>query len=201
VKTIDYKIEHKGNWKLLVENVLECYHCASVHDNSFAKMGYGFMKPDLFAFHNGHSWCEFPKKDGIKDNKKIDEILSKRTFKIEGYLHFFIYPNAFISSVEGKGFYMGFLMPNSPEKTTLRVRYFSPKLENILSDSNQNIFDFVVHSSHESLDVVLNEDKNIIELIQSNLNSVENLEPIFGNEEFRINKFYNFFEEKIKINE
>ena len=37
--TIDYNIVHKGNWKLLLENVLECYHYASVHETSFAKMG------------------------------------------------------------------------------------------------------------------------------------------------------------------
>jgi phenylpropionate dioxygenase-like ring-hydroxylating dioxygenase large terminal subunit len=196
-KTTDYNLEHLGNWKLLVENVLECYHCVSVHDNSFAKMGYGFVKPESFDFHNAHSWCEFPKKNGIKENKKIEEILSSRTLKVDGYLHFFIYPNAFISTVEGKGFYMGFLLPNSPGKTNLRVKYFSPKLEDALSDANQNIFDFVIHSSHDSLGVVLNEDKNIIENIQSNLSSVENSVPIFGNEEFRINKFYDYFKEKI----
>jgi phenylpropionate dioxygenase-like ring-hydroxylating dioxygenase large terminal subunit len=200
-KTIDYKIEHKANWKLLVENVLECYHCLSVHDNSFAKMGYGFAKPNSFGFHNAHSWCEFPKKEGIKENKKIEEILSSRTLKTQGYLHFYIYPNAFISSVEGKGFYMGFLFPSSFNQTNLRIRYFSPKLENALSDSNQNIFDFVMHSSHDSLNIVLNEDKKIVESIQSNLSFVENLKPIFGNEEFRINEFYDFFKKILSYNE
>lgn len=200
-KTIDYKLEHKANWKLLVENVLECYHCLSVHDNSFAKMGYGFVKPDSFGFHNAHSWCEFPKKEGIKENKKIEEILSSRTLKTQGYLHFYIYPNAFISSVEGKGFYMGFLFPTSFNKTTLRIRYFSPKLEKNLSETNQNIFDFVMDSSHDSLSIVLNEDKKIVESIQSNLALVEDLKPIFGNEEFRINEFYDYFKKIINYNE
>ena len=58
---------------------------------------------------------------------------------------------------------MGFLFPSSFNQTTLRIRYFSPKLDNILSDSNQNIFDFVMHSSHDSLNIVLNEDKKIVE--------------------------------------
>ena len=158
-------------------------------------MGYGFVKPELFSFHNAHSWCEFPKKIGVKENKKIYEILSSRTLKINGYLHFYIYPNAFISSVEGKGFYMGFILPNSSGETNLRVRYFSPKLERDLSDTNQNIFDFIISSSHESLDLVIKEDKNIIENIHSNLNLVENSKPIFGDEEFRINKFYDYFKE------
>lgn len=195
-KTIDYNKEHKGNWKLLVENVLECYHCTSVHENSFAKMGYGFSKPEKFDFFGGHGWCEFPKLEDIKENKLINKILSTRTFKGEGYMHFYIYPNAFISSVEGKGFYFGFLLPQTPSKTILRVRYFSPLLEENLSESENNIFDFINNSSHDSLDLVLNEDKKIIENIQSNLESVSTQSPIFGDEEFRINNFYKYFLQK-----
>jgi hypothetical protein len=119
--------------------------------------------------------------------------------KIDAYVHFFLYPNAFVSSVEGKGFYLGFLLPESPNVTNLRVRYFEPILEDILTDSNQNILNFFIQSSHESLFTVLNEDKKIIEKIQSNLHSVEHLAPIFGQEEFRINNFYDYF--KSRINE
>jgi len=96
---------------------------------------------------------------------------------------------------------MGFLFPTTFNQTTQRIRYFSPKLENTLSDSNQNIFDFVMHSSHDSLSIVLNEDKTIVESIQSNLPFVENLKPIFGNEEFRINEFYDYFKTILNYNE
>jgi phenylpropionate dioxygenase-like ring-hydroxylating dioxygenase large terminal subunit len=192
-KTIDYTIEHQGNWKLLVENVLECYHCTSVHENSFAKLGYGFIKPEKFDFFQGHSWCEFPKKIGFKENKLINKVLISRTYKCEGYIHFYIYPNAFISSVEGKGFYFGFLFPQNTSKTNLRVRYFSPKLEAQLNESEKNIYDFINQISNDSLDLVLKEDKKMIENIQSNLKNFPSKSPIFGDEEFRINKFYNYF--------
>lgn len=195
-KTIDYTIEHKVNWKLLVENVLECYHCTSVHENSFAKMGFGSTPPEEFGFYEGHSWCEFPKGEGVKQNKIIEKSLASRTFKTQGYLHFYIYPNAFISSVEGKGFYFGFMLPESPSKTNLRVRYFSSKFEKELSDSEQNIVDFVNNSTNGSLDLVLNEDKKIVENIQSNLTSFKDRSPIFGDEEFRILKFYEYFDNK-----
>lgn len=200
-KIIDYKIEHDGNWKLLVENVLECYHCLSVHENSFAKMGYGFNKPESFSHFNAHSWCEFPKKKGVIENKKIEEVLSSRTNKSNGYIHFFVYPNAFVSSVEGKGFYIGFMIPEAPERTILRVRYFAPKLQNTLSESNQNIFDFIMETSKDSLDIVLNEDKTVINNIQSNLSLIQDSMPIFGTEEFRINNFYDYFNLKLNENE
>lgn len=195
-KTIDYTIEHNVNWKLLVENVLECYHCTSVHENSFAKMGFGSVSPEKFDFYNAHSWCEFPKGESAKQSKIIEKALSNRTFKPQGYLHFYSYPNAFISSVEGKGFYFGFMLPESPSKTNLRVRYFSPKFDKELSESEQNIIDFINNSSNESLDLVLNEDKKIIENIQSNLVKFKDSSPIFGDEEFRILKFYEYFNDK-----
>jgi phenylpropionate dioxygenase-like ring-hydroxylating dioxygenase large terminal subunit len=200
-KTIDYNKEHNGNWKLLLENVLECYHCVSVHMNSFAKMGYGFVKPERFNFYQGHSWCEFPKRQDRNENKLVKKVLDSRSLKGEGYFHFYIYPNAFISSVEGKGFYLGLLFPKTYSETTLRVRYFSPIIDSVLSDSDKNILDFINKSSHDSLDLVLNEDKKIIENIQSNLRSVINLSPFFGDEEFRINNFYNFYLPKLKNHE
>jgi phenylpropionate dioxygenase-like ring-hydroxylating dioxygenase large terminal subunit len=198
-KTIDYTIEHNVNWKLLVENVLECYHCTSVHENSFAKMGFGSVSPEKFDFYNAHSWCEFPKGESAKQSKIIEKSLSSRTFKPQGYLHFYIYPNAFISSVEGKGFYFGFMLPESPSKTNLRVRYFAPKFDKELSESEQNIIDFINNSSNESLDLVLNEDKKIIENIQSNLVNFKDSSPIFGDEEFRILKFYEYFNGKKEL--
>jgi phenylpropionate dioxygenase-like ring-hydroxylating dioxygenase large terminal subunit len=195
-KTIDYSIEHKVNWKLLVENVLECYHCTSVHENSFAKMGFGTIAPKKFDFFNAHSWCEFPKDESVKQNKIIEKALLNRTFKTQGYLHFYIYPNAFISSVEGKGFYFGFMLPESPSIANLRVRYFGSKFENDLIESQENIIDFINNSSNESLDLVLKEDKKIVENIQSNLTNFKELSPIFGDEEFRILKFYEYFNTK-----
>jgi phenylpropionate dioxygenase-like ring-hydroxylating dioxygenase large terminal subunit len=200
-KTIDYTIEHKVNWKLLVENVLECYHCTSVHENSFAKMGFGSVPAEKFDFFDAHSWCEFPKGESAKQNKIIEKSLAGRTLKIQGYLHFYIYPNAFVSSVEGKGFYFGFMLPESPSKTILRVRYFAPKFEKELSESEQNIIDFINNSSNESLDLVLNEDKKIVENIQTNLVNFKDSSPIFGDEEFRILNFYKYFSNKKELKE
>lgn len=198
-KTIDYTIEHKVNWKLLVENVLECYHCTSVHENSFAKMGFGSVAAEKFDFFDAHSWCEFPKGETLKPNKIIEKALSDRTFKTQGYLHFYIYPNAFISTVEGKGFYFGFMLPQSSSKTNLRVRYFSSKFKNELSESQQNILEFINNSSNESLDLVLNEDKKIVENIQTNLINFKDFSPIFGDEEFRILNFYKYLDSKKEL--
>src|SRR5690606_36815968 len=147
----------------------------------------------------GHSWCEFPKMSGLHKNKLIDKILNSRTFECDGYMHFYIYPNAFISSVEGKGFYFGFIIPQTASQTVLRIRYFSPIIEKKLTESEKNIFDFINKSSLDTLELVLNEDKQIIENIQSNLNSLPSNSPMFGLDEFRINNFHNFFSKKLNL--
>ncbi|MDQ8013468.1 MAG: SRPBCC family protein, partial [Flavobacterium nitrogenifigens] len=160
---------------------------------------FGSLPPEKFDFYNAHSWCEFPKGEDVKPNKIIEKALSARTFKTQGYLHFHIYPNAFVSTVEGKGFYLGFMLPQSPSKTILRVRYFSTKFEKELSESEQNIIDFINNSSNESLDLVLNEDKKIIESVQSNLVNFKDHSPIFGEEEFRILKYYDYLNTKQEL--
>jgi phenylpropionate dioxygenase-like ring-hydroxylating dioxygenase large terminal subunit len=198
-KTADYSKEHSANWKLLVENVLECYHCTAVHLNSFAKMGYGFKSPTEFDHYNGHSWCEFPRDEHTKQNKLVEKVMSKRTYTTSGYKHFYIFPSTFISTVEGKGFYVGLMLPLSSTNTQLRIRYFSSKLNNDVSESDLNMINFINDSSNSSLDVILNEDKEILETIQSNIVNFPDGSPIFGNEEFRIIDFYNYYNSILKL--
>ena len=47
--------------------------------------------------------------------------------------------------------------------------------------------------------LVLNEDKKIAENIQSNLENFKDSSPIFGDEEFRIIKFYEYFNAKKEL--
>ena len=56
-KRISYDTNlHKSNWKLLVENVLECYHCLPIHKNSlFERLGIGDKPYENFDFFNGNS--------------------------------------------------------------------------------------------------------------------------------------------------
>lgn len=35
-------LAHSANWKFLVENLLECYHCPSVHEKSLGDIGLGY---------------------------------------------------------------------------------------------------------------------------------------------------------------
>ena len=196
-KIADYYLKHECNWKLIAENVLECYHCKSVHENSFAKMGFGFLPPTEEVYAGAHSYCNFPNKEGVFNFKVIDKTLKSRTLQFDGYKHFYIFPNAFITSVKGYGFYLGFLFPESSTITDLRVRNFTPGFQEPLSEGFKNILEFMNDGQNSSLATVLKEDKSITETIQKNLTVYENKSPLFGDEERRINQFYDFYNQAI----
>src|SRR5690606_29503708 len=95
-------VKHQANWKLLVENVLECYHCASVHPETFITgLGVG-RKPisNVEMSAQGHSSSHFPrtpiKREALR--KKIISHLDDRGLTHNSFYHIHIFPNLFISS-------------------------------------------------------------------------------------------------------
>jgi choline monooxygenase len=188
-------LQHKANWKLLVENVLECYHCKTVHSESFIPMGIGMLKATNFRNSQQHNDCEYPKKptDRLEKRSKKLSFLNHRKLKHESYHHVFIYPNLFLSSTEGNLFYVGNFTPLTPLMTDLDVRFFEPIIEAPAGEVlNKFLMSAFYETSIESALNVLLEDKVVLEEIQSVVDKIDR-NPIFGNEEFRINNFYTHY--------
>ncbi|UFH46669.1 aromatic ring-hydroxylating dioxygenase subunit alpha [Flavobacterium galactosidilyticum] len=184
---------HQCNWKLLSENVLECYHCLPVHKNSLVeRLGIG-LKPFVnFDFFNGNSSGHLPveKNETSLKRKKILKYLDNREFKHDTYYHLFIYPNLFISSTEGISFYIGHALPNSFCETNLRTRYFECKINNMEDYRNyQDVVNVdIVNFGNE----ILNEDKEIIQNVQKGL-TMSNKSLYLNKEEFRIKEFHEHY--------
>lgn len=184
---------HQANWKLLVENVLECYHCIPIHKNSlFERLGIGEKPYENFDFFNGNSSAHAPiDNDKISPKrKKLLQYLESREFKHNSFYHIYIYPNLFISSTEGSSFYIGQALPIAEDQTDLRVRYFEGKINDIENYRNyQDLINIdIVNFGNE----VLNEDKFIIEHVQQGLKlSIKNL--YLNKEEFRIKAFHEHY--------
>ncbi len=97
-------IPHAANWKLLVENVLECYHCAIVHPETFVTgLGVGLKPIEQIEFSSLHSSSHFPRSETKRENlrKKLLAHLDAREFAHDSFFHIYIFPNLFISSTEG----------------------------------------------------------------------------------------------------
>lgn len=189
-KTHTEDILHNANWKLLVENVLECYHCAAVHSDSFFKMGYGQRAAENIIFENTHSVCDFPKAEvqakSVKRNNLI-KYLDNRPLKHNSYKHLFIFPNFFMSSTEGITFYIGQLLPKTAVASTLRVRNFDTALEPEKKES-------AVHKAFSESSVAISqqllyEDKAVIENVQVGITYAKR-NQLFGKDEVRIQHFH-----------
>lgn len=184
---------HDANWKLLIENVLECYHCKTVHSETFIPMGIGMALPTNIRSFSKHNDCEYPKVQSAKLEAKANKLafLNYKKYKHESYHHLYIYPNLFISSTEGNLLYVGSFTPTSPTHTDLIVRFYSPVLEIPEDVKVSNFFvEAYFEASIGSALTVLQEDKVVLENIQSVVHKIDR-NPIFGKEEFRIDSFYN----------
>jgi len=192
---------HLSNWKLLVENVLECYHCLPVHQNSlYERLGIGGKPYVNFDFFNGNSSAHAPiDTDKIPPKrKKLLQYLESRTFKHESFYHLYLYPNLFISSTEGSSFYIGQALPDSSAQTSLRVRYFEANLPNM--EDYRNYQDIINNDIVSFGNEVLNEDREIIQNVQKGL-ALHKKKLYLNKEEFRIKAFHEHYCSQINTHE
>lgn len=184
-------IPHKANWKLLVENVLECYHCSSVHKETLVPIGIGSKKPENHISDRFHDMIDYPIRIGKQQKVRNEKLnfLNKRLYIHNSLRHIFIYPNLFLTSTDGTLFYIGKLTPNDEGNTELLVNFAKPVL-NGLTQKEEFISKAFFESSLDSASKVIYEDRAILENIQKNLPLVRDLCQIFGSEEFRVSKFH-----------
>jgi phenylpropionate dioxygenase-like ring-hydroxylating dioxygenase large terminal subunit len=181
-------VAHAANWKLLVENVLECYHCSVVHQETFAPLGIGKLPMEQVVLSADHSSSHFPRVEEEREHlrRMYYSHLKSRKLAHNSFYHIFIFPNLFIASSEGLSFYVGHALPLSPGETLLRMRLFEPAVE--LSGGKRArqapINDSVVQTSV----AVVQEDRAILENIQAGMHLSEKPGAI-GAEEARISEF------------
>jgi len=182
-------IHHAANWKLLAENVLECYHCGYVHPETFVK-GLGIGKKPIadVQLDRGHSSSHFPKSPTARDALKARAVahLAHREFAHESFFHVHIFPNLFISSTEGTAFYVGHAIPASAHETNLRTRFFAPGVK--LDERTQARQDLMNKQGAMLGKHVINEDREILETVQRGMASA-NRSPLLGADEVRIAAF------------
>ena len=113
----------KANWKVIVENTLESYHVTSIHTNTFKKLGAQGL---TFAFTPYHSnWsADLHVKREDPANRKIEELFSTRSYKIDGYKHFLVFPNLLISSTHGSSFNYSIVEPLTADSSSFTSYVF-----------------------------------------------------------------------------
>jgi len=181
-------VPHKANWKLIVENVVECYHCSTVHQNTFIRYGFGRAEMQDLVIEGANSGCHWPREDAVNEDllRRGLSHLNGRSLKHRSYHHVFLFPNMFVSSTQGTSFFVGQLLPVSEEETILRIRYFEPRIE--LKPWQRTRQDAVnVDTVNVGLQLV-EEDRHILENIQRGMR-LSDRPGILGADEVRIAAF------------
>jgi choline monooxygenase len=185
----------KINWKIIIENVIEAYHCQSIHKETLMNMGFCSIPEKNQIYDKGHSVADYPKLEGFMANKMLS-YLEKRVFKHDSFRHFFIFPNLLISSTEGTSIYVGNILPINAKKTILRKRFFDIKFEENF-EPKKSIHNAFLEMVKTSINSILLEDKKILEQVQKNMKFAKNT-YVLGNQEDRIKKFHSFIKKLIK---
>jgi phenylpropionate dioxygenase-like ring-hydroxylating dioxygenase large terminal subunit len=166
------ELPHRANWKLLVENVLDYYHCATLHRETFVADGYCVTGPQDVTVDGPHSSFALPRTPSADEDKealrrRFLSHLAKRSFQHDSYLHLFVFPNLFVSSTEGRAFFVGQALPVSAGETNLRARYYEPAG---LADRHRSRQEMVNRQfSDTGLAIIADEDKPMLESIQRNM--------------------------------
>jgi phenylpropionate dioxygenase-like ring-hydroxylating dioxygenase large terminal subunit len=182
-------IPHRANWKLLVENVLDNYHCATLHRESFLGDGFCLTPPEDVVIGGPHSSFHVPRTPTADEKheslrRRLRSHLSAREFAHDSYFHIFIFPNLFIASTEGTTFFIGQALPVAPDSTQLRVRYLEPAME--LAPRHRAKQDMVNKvTSENGLRIIIEEDLPVLETVQQGL-SITDLPGFIGEGEVRI---------------
>lgn len=187
----DGTMPHLANWKLLVENVLEGYHCPLVHKNSLVDLGYCIDYPKDIKYFKSHSSWHSPRTISEETVSKKLNFLNNLMFKHNSFYHIYIFPNLFISSTSGGFFYIGKLMPDKVDRSDLHYNFFSPQYSIELTDKEQKLDKALFSFNCESALNVLNEDKPMVEGCQSGISEDSNVGGILSvTEEIRIIEFH-----------
>jgi choline monooxygenase len=146
--------ETKANWKLIVDNYMECYHCAPAHpgfSDSVQSEGY------THTLH-GNWTVQFGYAKSSEKSFKLDELAANR-----GFSGFWAWPCTMFNVPPGDGFMTAIYELPVDAQTTLQ-HYEIYFLNSELTEEQKNLIDWY-------RDVFRPEDLRLVESVQRGLSS------------------------------
>lgn len=182
-------VSHAANWKLLVENVLDNYHCGVLHRESFVEFGFCRKPAEDTRIDGPHSSWHVPRVPIARETlrKRALSHLSHRGYAHDSFFHVYIFPNLFVASTEGMSFYIGHALPTGPGTSELRYRYLAPELE--LTEKQQIYQNSLNLQTNASGLRIIEEDRPVLENIQRNMR-LSKRPGVHVRDEPRIEAFY-----------
>lgn len=181
-------LEHKANWKLLVENVVEGYHLSFVHPQSFVPAGYSSTAPVDYQFSVSGS-------EAFTKPHNNPERSAARLFNSDmlGYRHIYVFPNLFMSLTNGLVLFVSYFHPTSSRETRLEYALLATPT---LMKNRPAVISHVQTRAVEFTEKVLREDLALLEASQRGLTATRQthqLQPV----EQRVIHFHERYMEKM----
>ena len=182
------RLDIESNWKVVVENTMEAYHLALVHTETLAQLMPVTNPENLtFSFNSPHSNYIIPLlvKEGSKKLKFLHRNFSDRKWKLDGFIHYLIFPNLLISSSYGTTFNVSIINPVSSSKTDFISNVFLSKLnEGVAKEDVKDFANTAINYNRK----VFDEDKTACEAVQESVKYTS--QPgVLSLEEERVHKF------------
>jgi len=202
----------RANWKLVVENTLEGYHVDCVHPNTIKKLGMaGLSKSTTVAEANGEmpgsaqrgSAFTFSKRNSAVFSSLNPEVslrmdktyrfLADRPQKLDGYRHFFLFPNFVFASTRGESFSLQRILPIDEGNTQLTSYLFATNGLGELSKMETALRKQFYASAADFVRAIFAEDAAICEEVQRAVPFAEG-QGVLSDEEERICAFHEAYQ-------
>jgi phenylpropionate dioxygenase-like ring-hydroxylating dioxygenase large terminal subunit len=155
-KRIEYELA--ANWKVYVENSIECYHCPVAHAELSSVID---MRPDVYRLQaDGYVISHQSRlRDQARSDGRAGPLMEQRA-GVPEFLFFYVWPG-FMIAPSPKRLWVGRMEPVSPGFTRVTADfYFEPGVD-----------EAQVEESAAFSDRVLEEDRGLVESVQRGLAS------------------------------
>lgn len=149
-----------ANWKVVVENALEGYHVTLIHANTIKKLG---GKERKFDFSNCHSRVDSELVNRNAALGRIESMFDARSYSIDGYRHFLVFPNLLVSTTHGTSFNFSMVEPLTPAITKFTSHVYTAVVR---EDANKSLLNAYGKTLAQFNRDVFSEDKAICETVQ-----------------------------------
>jgi choline monooxygenase len=149
---VDYELE--ANWKLVLENYLECYHCPVAHPDLTSVLN---VAPEAYELHAGE-WFSAQ----IAPVRPVSTARYDPSGEVREGRFFFLWPNLRVNVFPGRrNLSLGPALPVGPERTSGFFDYFFP--EDVGEEWSRALMDFD--------EQVGREDRELVESVQRGVRS------------------------------
>lgn len=214
VENTDYVV--RANWKLVVENTLEGYHVDCVHPNTIRKLGMsglsipattggGDEAPHDPAQRKG-SYFTFTERNSAvfsSLNSEVSErmdrtyrFLANRPRRLDGYRHFYFFPNFVFASTRGESFSIQRILPIDEQTTQLTSFLFATNGLGDLTKMEAALRKQFYASAAEFVRAIFAEDAAICEEVQRSIGFAHG-SGVLSDEEERICAFHRSWQEAL----